>query len=170
MQSDNCTFSSGHAWIWELDCEEGWVLKNWCFWTVVLEKTLSRSNLVVHPKGDQSWVFTARTDAEAQTPIFWPPHAKSWLIGKGLDADKDLRWEVKGMTENEMARWHHWLYGSVDMSMSKLRELVMDRETWCTAVHGVTESDTAERLNWTEFPRDSSDSKGIFERADFLWK
>ena len=89
-------FSSGHVWMWELDCEENWALKNWCFWTVVLEKTLESSLdykeiQPVHPKGDWSWVFIGRTDAEAETPILWPPDVKSWLIGKDPDAGKDWR-------------------------------------------------------------------------------
>ena len=107
-------FSSGHVWMWELDCEESWVLKNWCFWTVVLEKTLEspldcKEVQAVHPKGDQFWVFIWRTDAEAETPILWPPDVKSWLIGKDPDAGKDWGQEEKGMTEDEMVGWHHWL-------------------------------------------------------------
>ena len=109
-------FSSSHVWMWELNCEEGWVPKNWCFWTVVLEKTLEspldcKEIQPVHPKGNQSWVFTGRTDVEAETPIFWPPDAKSWLIWKDPDAGKDWRQEEKGMTEDEMIRWHHQLNG-----------------------------------------------------------
>ena len=100
--------------MWELDCEESWVLKNWCFWTVVLEKTLEspldcKEIQPVHPKEDQSWVFIGRTDSEAETPILWPPHAKSWLIGKDPDAGRDWGQEEKGMTEDEMAGWHHRL-------------------------------------------------------------
>ena len=100
-------FSSGHVWIWELDCEESWAPKNWCFWTVVLEKTLESPldcNEIqpVHPKVDQSWVFIGRTDAKAETPILWPPHVKSWLIGKDPDAGRDWRQEEKGTTEDEM--------------------------------------------------------------------
>ena len=106
-------FSSGHVWMWELDCEESWVLKNWCFWTVLLEKTLEspldcKDIQPVHPKGNQSWVFFGRTDVEAETPILWPPHAKSWLIWKDPDAGKDWEQEEKGMTEDEMVGWHHW--------------------------------------------------------------
>ena len=94
-------FSSSHVWMWELDCEEGWVPKNWCFWTVVLEKTLEspldcKEIQPVHPKGDQSWVFIGRTDAKAETPVFWPPHVKSWLSGKDSDAGRDWRQEEKG--------------------------------------------------------------------------
>ena len=106
-------FSSGHVWMWELDCEESWVPKNWCFWTVVLEKTLESSLdckeiQPVHPKTDQSLVFIGRTYAEAETPLLWPPHVKSWLIGKDPDAGRDWGQE-KGMTEDEMAGWHHRL-------------------------------------------------------------
>ena len=113
--SQSYGFSSSHAWMWELDCEESRVLNNWCFWTVVLEKTLEspldcKEIQSVHPKGDQSWVFIARTDAEAETPILWPPHAKSWLIGKDSDAGRDWG-QKKGTTENERAGWHHWLDG-----------------------------------------------------------
>ena len=108
-------FSSGHAWMWELDCEESWAPKKWCFWTVVLEKTLEspldcKEIQPVHPKGDQSWVFTGKT-AEAETPVLWPPHVKRWLIGKDPDAGRDWRQEEKGMTEDEMAGWHHQLDG-----------------------------------------------------------
>ena len=103
-------------WMWELDGEESWVLKNWCFWTVVLRKTLEspldcKEIQLVNPKGDQSWVFTGRTDAEAESPVLWPPQAKSWLIGKGPDAGRDWGQEEKGTTEDEMAGWHHQLDG-----------------------------------------------------------
>ena len=109
-------FSSGHVWMWDLDCEECWTSKNWCFWTVVLEKTLEspldcKEIQPVHPKADQSWVFIGRTDPEAETPVFWPPHAKSWLIGKDPDAGKDWGQEEKGTTEDEMPGWHHRLDG-----------------------------------------------------------
>ena len=100
----------------ELNCEARWAPKNWCFWTVVLEKTLEspldcKEIQPLHFKGDQSWVFTARADAAAETPILWLPHAKSWLIGKDLDAGRDWGQEEKGTTEDEMAGWHHWLHG-----------------------------------------------------------
>ena len=102
--------------MWELDCEESWLPKNWCFWTVVLEKTLEspldcKEIQPVHPKGDQSWVFTGRTDAEAETPILWLPDGKSWLIWKYPDAGRDWGQEEKGTTEDEMAGWHHRLDG-----------------------------------------------------------
>ena len=137
--------------MWELDYKESWVLKNWCFWTVVLEKTLespldSKEIQPVHPKGDQSWVFIGRTDVEAETPILWPPHAKSWLTGKDPDAGRDWGQEEKGTIEDEMVGWHH---NSIDMGLGGLWELVMDREAWYAPVHGVTKSQT--RLsNWTE--------------------
>ena len=104
------------VWMWKLDCEESWALKNWCFWTVVLEKTLEsplgcKGIQPVQPRGDQSWVFFERTDAKAETPIFWPPHAKSWLIGKDSDAGRDWGQEEKGTTEDEMTGWYHWLNG-----------------------------------------------------------
>ena len=112
--SQSYVFSSGHAWMWELDCEESWASKNWYFWTVVLEKTLEspldcKEVQPVHPKGDQSWVFIGRTDVEAEIPILWPSDAKSWLIWKDPDAGKDWRQEEKGMTEDEMVGWHHQL-------------------------------------------------------------
>ena len=144
---------SGHIWTWELDCEESWVPKNWCFWTVVLEKTLEnpldcKEIQPVHSKGDQAWVFIGRTDAEAQTPILWPPHAKSWLIGKDPDAGRYWGQEEKGTTEDEMAGWHHQLNG---------REFewtpgVGDGQGGlaCCSSWGRKESDTTEQLNWTE--------------------
>ena len=108
-------FSSGQVWMWKLDYKESWALKKWCFWTVVLEKTVEspldcKEIQPVHPKGDQSWVFIGRTDAEAETPILWPPDAKSWLIWKDPDAGKDWG-QKKGKTEDEIVRWHHQLNG-----------------------------------------------------------
>ena len=107
-------FSSSHVWMWELVYKEGWALKNWCFWTVVLVKTLEspldcKEIQPVHSKGDQPWVFFGRHDAEAETPILWPPDVKNWLTWKDPDAREYWRWEEKGTTEDEMIGWHHWL-------------------------------------------------------------
>ena len=114
LSSQGYALSSSHVWIWELDSEESWVPKNGCFWTVVLEKTLESSLdckeiKPVHPKGNQSWIFTGRTDVKAETPMLWPSDSKSWLIWKNPGAGKDWRWEEKGATEDEMVGWHHWL-------------------------------------------------------------
>ena len=114
--SQSYVLSSSHVWMWALDHKEDWVPKNWCFRTVVLEKTLGspldcKEIQPVHPKGDQSWIFIGRTNAEAEALILWPPDAKNWLIGKDPDAEKDWRQEEKGTTEDEMVRWHHQLDG-----------------------------------------------------------
>ena len=140
-------------WMWELGCEEGWAPKNWCFWTVVLEKTLRvpwtarRSNQSILKKINPGISF-GRNDAKAETPVLWPPDAKSWLIGKDSDAGRDWGQEEKGTTEDEMAGWHHWLDGS----KSEWTPGVGDRQGGlaCCDSWGRKESDTTEQLNWTE--------------------
>ena len=136
--------------MWELDWEESWAPKNWCFWTVVLEKTLEspldcKEIQPVHSKGDEPWVFFGRTDAKAETPVLWPPHAQSWLIGKDSDAGRDWGQEEKGTTEDE---WLDGITDSMDMSLSELQELVTDWEAWHPVIHGFVKSWTW--LNWTE--------------------
>ena len=149
--------------MWELDCEESWVLKNWCFWTMVLEKTLEspldwKEIQPVHSKGDQSWVFFGRTDAKAETPVLRPPHAKSWLIEKDSDAGRAWGQEEKGTTEDEMARWHHWLDGHEfewtlgagdgpgTPGMLQFMESQRVRHNWAT------------KLNWTDILVNSENS------------
>ena len=146
-------FSSGHVWMWELDCEESWAPKNWCFWTVVLEKILesplnSKEIQPVHSEGDQPWDFFGRNDAKTETPVLWPPHVKSWFIGKDPDAGRDWGQEEKGMTEDEMAGWYAWLDGSE----SEWTPGVGDGQGGlvCCDSWGRKESDMTERLNWTE--------------------
>ena len=139
--------------MWELDCEEVWAPKNRCFWTVVLEKPLEspldcKEIQSVHPKGNQYWIFTGRTEAKAEIPVLWPPHAKSWLTGKDCDAGRDWGQEEKGVTEDEMAGWHHgldgreseWTPGDGDGHGGLV----------CCDSWGRKELDTTERLNWTE--------------------
>ena len=165
-------FSSGHAWMWELDYKESWALKNWCFWTVLLQKTLESpldcmEIQPVHPKGDQSWVFIGRTDVEAETPILWPPDAKNWLIWKDSDAGKDWGQEEKGTTEDEMVGWHYrvnghgfgWTPGVGDGQ----------RGLACWGSWGCKESDTTERLNWlTEWLTDCNDKKMSPVNEEFM--
>ena len=144
-------FSSSHVWMWDLDCEESWVLKNWCFWTVLLEKTLEspldcKEIQPVHSKEDQSWVFIGRNDAKAETPILWPPHAKSWLIGKDPNAGRDWGQEEKGMTEDEMAGWHHWLNGHEFEQAVGVGD--GQGSLSCCSPWGHKELDMTEQLNW----------------------
>ena len=139
--------------MWELDYKESWALKNWCFWTVVLEKTPEspldcKEIQPVHPKGNQSWIFFERTDTEAETPILWPPDAKNWLIWKDPYAGKDWRWE-KGMTEDEMVGWHHWLNGRESEwtpGVGDGQGGLVCCDSWGLRVR----HDWATELNWTE--------------------
>ena len=149
--SQSYGFSSSHVWMWELDYIESWALNNWCFWTVVLEKTLEspldcQEIQPVHPKGDQSWDFIGKTDAEAETPILWPPDAKNWLNGKEPDSGKDWRQEEKGTTEDELVGWHHQLNGHE--SEQALGVVYGQGSLECCSIWGRKESDTTEWLNW----------------------
>ena len=164
-------FSSSHVWMWELDCEESWAPKNWCFWTVVLKKTLEspldcKEIQPVHSEGDQPWDFFGRNDVKAETPVLWPPHAKSRLIGKDSDAGRNWRQEEKGTTEDEMAGWHHQLDG---------REFewtpgVGDAQGGlaCCDSWGHKELDTTERLNWTKLIRTRAWGRSMWSDTCFL--
>ena len=158
------------VWIWDLDHKESWALKNWCFWTMVLEKTLeslldSREIKPVHPKGDQSWVFIGRTES----PILWLPDVKNWLVRKDLDAGKDWGREEKGMTEDEMVGWHHWL----DRHEFEQAPGVGDGQgglAYCSP-WGHKESDVTEWLKWTEsrFFHQNSKPRDNFLRKIMIW-
>ena len=149
--SESYGFSSIHVWMWELDYKESWAPKNWCFWTMVLEKTLEspldcKEVQPAHPKGDQSLMFIGRTGVEAETLILWPTDAKSWLIWKDPDAGKIEGGRRRGW---QRTRWLDGITDSMDMSLSRFRELVTDREAWHAAIHGIVKSQT-QMSNWTE--------------------
>ena len=157
-------FFSSHVWMWESDHKESWVSKNWCFWTVVLEKTLEspldyKETKPVHPKGNQSWIFIGRTDAEAEAPILWPPDAGNWLIGKDPDAGKDWRWEEKGTTEDEMVGWHHqwwtWVCESSGSWLWTGKLIMLQSMEWQRVGH-----DWATELNWWKWEEGSSRKLG----------
>ena len=150
--SQSYDFSSSHVWMWEFDCEEGWAPKNWCFWTVVLEKTLEspldcKEIESIHPKGNQPWIYIRRTEAEAESPVLWPPDVKSWLIRKDSDSVKDWRREEKGTTEDEMVMvgWHHRCNGHE--FEKALGDGTGQGSLTCCSPWGRKESDMTERLN-----------------------
>ena len=166
LSSQSYGFASGHVWMWELDYKESWELKNWYFWTAVLEKTLEspldcKEIQLVHPEGDQSWIFIGRTDAEAETPILLVPDAKNWLIGKDPDAGKDWRWEEKGITKDEVC----WMASPTQWTW------VNSGSWWQTGRPGVLQSVGSQRvrhywateLDWTEpHGREFQMEKAIF--------
>ena len=145
-------FSNGHVWMWELDYKKSWVSNNWCFWTVMLEKTLKslldcKEIQPVHPKGNRSWILIGRTDAEAETPILWTPDVKNWLIGKDPDAGKDWRQEEKGKTEDEVVGWLHWLDGH---EFEQASGVGGQGSLACCSPWGFKVLDTTQWLNWTD--------------------
>ena len=151
--SQSYGFSSSHVWMWELDYKESWAPKNWCFWTVVLEKTLEspldcKEIKLINPKRNQSWIFIIKTDAEAEIPILWPPNSKNWFIGEDRDARKDWRQKEKVRTEDEMVGWHQRLDGQEfgqALGIGDGQGILALSSLW-----GHKESDTTEWLNWTE--------------------
>ena len=174
-------FSCGHVWMWELDCEDGWAQKNLGFWTVVFEKTLEspldcKEIQPVHSEADQPWDFFGRNYANAETPVLWPLHAKSWLIRKGSDAGRDWGQEEKGTTKDKMAGWHHRLNGCE----SEWTPGAGDGQGGlaCCDSWGRKESDTTEQLNWTELKERESTSRFFFfigsrlmshSQCSFIW-
>ena len=153
LSSQSCGFSRSHVWMWELDYKKSWALKNWSFWTVVLEKILEsplhcKEIQPVNPKGNQSWIFIGRIDAKGETPVLWPPYAKYWLTGKDPDAEKNWGQEEKGTTEDEIVGWHHWLNGhEFEQALA-----VGDGQgsLACCSPWGHKQLDKTKQLNWTE--------------------
>ena len=150
LSSQSYGFSSSHVWMWKLDYKEIWELKNWCFWTVVLENTLEspldcKEIQPVHPKGNQPWISIGRTDAEVDAPILWPPDVKNWLSGKDPAAGKDWRQVEEGMTEDEMVGWHHWLKGHE--FEQALGDDEGQRSLACCSPWGHKQLDTSEQLH-----------------------
>ena len=151
LSSQSYGFSSSHVWMWELDHKESWAPKNWCFWTVALEKTLEspldcKEIKPVNPKGNQFWILIGWTDAEAEAPILWPPDAKNSLNGKDCDAGKNWRQEEKGTTEDEIVGWHHWLDGHTFKQAPGVGDGQGSLACW--SPWGSEELDKTERLNW----------------------
>ena len=156
--------------MWKLNYKESWALKNWCFWTVVLEKTLEspldcKEIKPVHPKGNQSWIFFGRTDAEAETPILWPPDVKNWLIGKDPDAGKDWRQEEKGMTEDEKVGWYHWLDGHEFEQALRVGD---GQGSLACCSHGVTKNQTW-MSDWTDLNNVSAYLKNNISFLSTFW-
>ena len=170
--SQSYDFSSNHVWMWELDLKESWMLNNWCFWTVVLEKTLDspldgKEVQSVNPKGNQSWISIGRTDAEAEAPILWLHDGKNWLIGKDPEVEKDWRQEEKGMTENQMTGWFHRLNGY------ELEQAPGDGEGQeslaCCSPWGCKESDMAEQLNGTDWLKEHYMDRKNVDKSNLRW-
>ena len=169
--SQSYGFSSSHVWMWELDCKESWAPKNWRFWTVVLENTLGhpldrKEIKSLNPKGNQPWIFIRRTETEAETPILWPPNAKSQLIVKGLDAGKDWR-QKKQVTEDEMIGWHHQINGHEPEQVPEDSE--GQGRLACCSPWGHSELDMIEWLNSNKFRTGDKESPYILDHASELW-